>query len=62
MQNVIVYSKPVCPNCDQAKQLLESKGNEFTYIDLGQDMTSFFKFRGLGIREVPVIEVCESCT
>jgi glutaredoxin len=57
MQNVIVYSKPVCPNCDQAKQLLESKGIEFTYVDLEQDMTSFFKFRGLGIREVPVIEV-----
>lgn len=57
MQNVIVYGKSVCPNCDQAKQLLESKGIEFTYVDLEQDMTKFFEFRGLGIREVPVIEV-----
>lgn len=57
MQNVIVYGKSVCPNCDQAKQLLESKNIEFTYVDLEQDMTSFFKFRDLGIREVPVIEV-----
>ena len=57
MQSVIVYGKSVCPNCDTAKQLLESKSIEFTYIDLEQDMTSFFKFRGLGIREVPVIEV-----
>lgn len=57
MQNVIVYGKSVCPNCDTVKQLLESKGIEFTYVDLEQDMTSFFKFRGLGILEVPVIEV-----
>lgn len=57
MQSVIVYGKSVCPNCDATKQLLESKNIEFTYIDLEQDMTSFFKFRGLGIREVPVIEV-----
>lgn len=57
MQSVIVYGKSVCPNCNTAKQLLKSKSIEFTYIDLEQDMTSFFKFRGLGIREVPVIEV-----
>ena len=57
MQSVIVYGKSVCPNCGMAKQLLESKGIEFTYIELEQDMTKFFEFRGLGIREVPVIEV-----
>ena len=27
--NIIVYSKSACPNCDTAKQLLDSKGLDF---------------------------------
>lgn len=38
----IVYSKPNCPFCDQAKALLDSKGLEFDVInlDVGQPKES----------------------
>jgi len=29
-----VYSKPACPQCDQAKALLKSKGVEFKVVHL----------------------------
>ena len=35
----IVYSKPNCPNCTQAKALLSSKGIEYTEIVIGSDIT-----------------------
>lgn len=37
--NYIVFSKPACPFCDQAKSLLEAKGLSFTVVnlDVGQE-------------------------
>lgn len=36
--NIIVYSKPACPACEQAKSLLKSKGINYEelILDVGQ--------------------------
>lgn len=34
MQEVIIYTKPGCPYCTSAKQLLARKGATFTEIDI----------------------------
>lgn len=41
-----IYSKPNCPNCTSAKQLLESKGLEFQVLelDMGQDKNPETKY------------------
>lgn len=35
--NIVLYSKSGCVNCDRAKQLLKSKGLEYTERDLTND-------------------------
>lgn len=35
--NVILYTKPSCPYCVRAKQLLEQKGIAFTDINVATD-------------------------
>ncbi|WP_111976944.1 glutaredoxin 3 [Algibacillus agarilyticus] len=37
MANIIVYTKAYCPFCTHAKSLLNSKGAEFTEINIGGD-------------------------
>lgn len=32
--NIVVYTKANCPNCDYAKNLLKSKGLEYSEIDI----------------------------
>ena len=32
--NIVLYSKANCPNCTTAKQLLKSKGLEYTEIEI----------------------------
>lgn len=51
-----VYGKPNCPYCDRAKDLLESKGIEYKYIDVTQnpDALRFIK-EEMGMRTVPQI-------
>jgi thioredoxin reductase (NADPH) len=34
MPEIVLYTKPSCPYCDQAKHLLASKGQSFTEIDV----------------------------
>lgn len=34
MNSVVIYTKPICPYCIRAKQLLTEKGVEFTEINL----------------------------
>ena len=42
IENVVVYTKPNCPNCVQLKSLLERKGVDFTIVELdfGQPTTN----------------------
>jgi len=35
--NITIYTKSNCPNCMTAKQLLKSKGRDFTEISLDEE-------------------------
>ena len=37
MANIEIYSRTTCPYCVMAKRLLESKGQEWTEINLDQE-------------------------
>ena len=37
MASILLYTKPTCPYCDQAKALLRSKGQTWTEIDIEAD-------------------------
>jgi len=41
-----IYSKPNCPQCDQAKLLLEMKGEKFNviHLDVGQQKQADAKY------------------
>ena len=39
MRKFIIYGKQGCTACQQAKQLIELKGFEFEYLQLGKDYT-----------------------
>ena len=60
---VKIYSKPSCPNCVQAKSLLEQKGFKYEELILGKDITPdqlFEEFDNLGLdrpRSAPQIFV-----
>jgi glutaredoxin 3 len=53
-----IYGKPMCPYCDKAKALCETRGLDYTYKSLGTDYTKeelLEKFPGA--RTVPQITV-----
>ena len=50
-----VYGKKNCPQCEQAKALLESKSLGYEYIDLGSNIEAMQEARAKGWRSVPQI-------
>jgi glutaredoxin 3 len=46
--NIEVFTKPACPNCTTAKQLLKSKGLEYRELDV-----SFPDWRHMLITKIP---------
>lgn len=38
---VVVYGKPNCPFCDKAKNILDSKGIEYNYVDISEDVGAY---------------------
>jgi glutaredoxin len=50
-----VYSKNNCPFCVQAKQLLESKGVEYTEVNIEYDTDARQMLVDQGLRSVPQI-------
>ncbi len=40
--NIVIYTKSGCPNCDQAKQLLKSKGMDYEERN-AEDVMVFMK-------------------
>ena len=50
-----VYSKNNCPFCVQAKQLLESKGVEYTEVNIEHDTDARQLLVDKGLRSVPQI-------
>lgn len=37
--NVIIYTKAMCPYCDQAKMLLKLKNKHYEEMKIGEDLT-----------------------
>lgn len=50
-----VYSKPNCPYCDMAKQLLESRGVAYESVDISVDPDARQMLMDAGFRSVPQI-------
>lgn len=55
MSDIIVYSKPNCQQCEMTKNLLKSKGAEYSVVDITQDQDAYDLILGLGYRQVPVV-------
>ena len=55
---VVVYGKPDCPYCEKAKNILDSKNVEYSYIDITEDKNAhhFIKVEK-GLKTVPQIFV-----
>ena len=51
----IVYSRTVCPFCTQAKKLLESKGHEYTEVNIDTNAAGRDLLLEQGLRSVPQI-------
>lgn len=54
--NIIIYTKPSCPYCVQAKNLLTQKGLQYTEMGIGSDLTreEFIELFP-GVKSVPFI-------
>ena len=50
-----VYTKPDCPYCDMAKALLESKGVDYTTVNVGSQPEARDYLIEQGLRSVPQI-------
>jgi glutaredoxin len=50
-----VYGKPNCPQCEQAKNLLESREIEYKYTDISQNEEHRDFIVGMGLRSLPQI-------
>lgn len=53
MKEVVVYSKPQCSHCDEAKSILKRRGIPFTEIDVSVDMEARQVLVDAGFRSVP---------
>ena len=55
----VVYGKPRCKYCQQAKGILDAKGLKYTYKEIGTDISlgEFFHEIGEEVRTVPQIMV-----
>jgi len=53
-----IFGKPMCPFCEQAKQLCETRGLAYTYKSLGTDYTKEELLENFpGARTVPQIRI-----
>ena len=50
-----ILGTPVCSFCNQAKELLSSKGLDYEYVDITTDPDSLKIFQDKGFRTVPQI-------
>lgn len=58
MAKIMVYSTPTCPACQQVKEYLKQKGQEFEDIDVSQDPTKAEEMvKRTGQMGVPVIDI-----
>ena len=52
-----VYGKPNCPQCETLKSLLNTKGQEYEYIDMSQDIDALNEVKAQGFRSAPCVKV-----
>lgn len=52
---IVVYGKDNCVFCEKAKDLLQSKGLSYEYIDVYEDDSALVMFRERGFKTVPQI-------
>lgn len=50
-----IYGSTTCSFCKDAKELLESKGIDYTYTDISKNSSALSMFREKGFRTVPQI-------
>ena len=53
--NIVIYTKANCPNCVSAKQLLKSKGLEYTERDTEAQPELLQQLIAAGARQMPKI-------
>ena len=54
---VKIYGKKNCPQCEQAKALLDSKSLGYEYIDLGSNIEAMQEAKAKGWRSVPQVTI-----
>lgn len=52
---VTVYSKPSCVQCNATYRALDSKGVEYTVLDMSQDIEALEKVKAMGYLQAPVV-------
>jgi glutaredoxin len=59
--NIVVYSKPACPQCDQAKMLLKSRALDFEEIRIDDEAArlAFYEKCGPSVRQMPQVFINE---
>jgi glutaredoxin-like protein NrdH len=57
MQDVIVYSTPLCAPCERLKRHLREKGVAFKVVDIMMDEEAGAFLESRGIRSTPVLSV-----
>lgn len=57
MKDVVIYSKPHCPNCEEAKKVLTSRNIIYKIVDVSLDLEALNILKLGGFRSVPQIYV-----
>jgi glutaredoxin len=57
MQDVIVYSTPLCTPCERLKRHLRERGVAFKVVDIMMDEEAGAFLESRGIRSTPVLSV-----
>ncbi|WP_271404714.1 glutaredoxin-like protein NrdH [Kocuria palustris] len=57
MQQITVYSKPGCVQCQATISNLDKRGAAYEVRDVTQDQDAYAHVRELGYQQVPVVEV-----
>ena len=55
--NAKIYTTPICPQCEKAKQFLDEKGVTYDVIDASEHPEIF---KRAGHKMVPIIEIGET--
>lgn len=59
MQQITVYSKPGCVQCQATMRKLDKRGAAYEVRDVTQDERAYQRVRELGYQQVPVVETGE---